>query len=430
MNIGFSKNSFWEDSIFTEEAKEPGTSASKVDAVLEKGWSTWKPAFVTDHAQPNEFKKMESWANLLRKNRRDHLIVIGMGGSALGAKAIRQYGFQNHSKVFFWEGAHPSLLKEYSKLLENQRSAVLWISKSGTTLESRVNIAVMREFFGEVPEYFVTSRPEKISDLCTDPKRIFHIPEKLGGRFSVISPVGIMPSLFMGADMQSFLNGFLTANDDYHISIPIRENRAKQAAYELFSLLSKNCYGLVFWIYSRELMAWGDWMVQLWAESLGKSPKVEAFPCLAKGPEDQHSLLQFFQEGPNKFAHIFCHTKSYAPFNAKLSEKHSGVFANHTLWEILQAQVSGTELALTEAKRPVCEYLFPQIYKNGVGTIEPDLALMGRWMGYWMYVVTYVGYLYGVNPFDQPGVERGKEYCSEILASNSEKTPFQENFEI
>ena len=59
MNIGFSKNSFWEDSIFTEEDKEPGTSASKIDAMLEKGWSTWKPAFVTDHAQPNEFKKME-----------------------------------------------------------------------------------------------------------------------------------------------------------------------------------------------------------------------------------------------------------------------------------------------------------------------------------------------------------------------------------
>ena len=422
MNIELSKNKPWQE-------LQPELDHQKIDRKLDDAWNQWTPAFVTDYIRRDELKKITEWANHLKK-KIDYLIVIGMGGSSLGAKAIQQYGFQNHHKLLFWEGTHPSLLKKYSKILEKQKAALLWISKSGTTLESRANLATVREFFDDCPEYFVTSYPDQVADLCADSSKIFKIPENLGGRFSVISPVGIMPSSFIDADTSGFFDGFCRANDEYHISSPIEENQAKKTAHELFSLLTSGFYGVVFWVYSRELLGWGDWMVQLWGESIGKDKHIEVLPYLAKGPEDQHSLLQFFQEGPNKYVHIFCHTKSYAPYNAKLSEKHSGNFANHTLWEILQAQMRGIECALTEAERPITEYLFPQLYKDNMNDIRPDMELMGKWMGYWMYVVAYVGYLYEVNPFDQPGVEKGKQYCNEILTKFIDKTPFVVSVDI
>ena len=423
MNIERSKNDIW---------SKCGSKAdlSKVDKKLEEFWQKFKPAFSYDHLELKEMKRLNNWAQELKSKGIDHLIVIGIGGSSLGAKAIRQYGFQNTGNVLFWEGPHPFLLKKYSRILENRKPALLWISKSGTTLESRTNLALVREFFSDAPEYFVTSNPDKIKDICSDEKLIYHIPEKLGGRFSVVSPVGIMPPLFIGAKMEDFLQGFYAANDDYHVSIPIEENQAKKSAHELFSILNQGYYGAVFWIYSKELMGWGDWLIQLWAESIGKQENIQALPYLAKGPEDQHSLLQFFQDGPNKFMHIFCHTKSYAPFNARLSTDHLGVFAGHTLWEVLKSQMNGVQLSLTEAGRPVCEYLFPQLYKDNQTKIEPDLWLLGKWMGYWMYVVTYICYMYEVDPFDQPGVEKGKQYSNKILQGELFESPLKGNTDI
>ena len=128
------------------------------------------------------------------------------------------------------------------------------------------------------------------------------------------------------------------------------ENIAKETALELYKVLSLGYQGVIFWIYAHELLGWGDWIVQLWSESLGKNPDVKALPYSVKGPEDQHSLLQFFQEGPNQYIHIFCHTKSYAPYNARISSDHNGPFVNHTLWEILNAQMQGIQLSLPTPK--------------------------------------------------------------------------------
>ena len=333
-------------------------------------------------------------------------------------------------KLLFWEGSHPWVLKEYSKILENHRSALLWISKSGTTLESRVNFALVRDFFPDLPEYFITSNPETIKDINRGKDNIFQIPIKLGGRFSVISPVGIMPLLFLGVPMEEFLRGFTSAIDDYRISVGYNENIAKKTAHEFHTLLTSGYHGAVFWIYAHEMLGWGDWIVQLWSESLGKNPNVKALPYFAKGPEDQHSLLQFFQEGPNNYIHIFCHTKSYAPFNARISNDHNGIFAGHTLWEILNAQMQATQLSLNEADRPIAEYLFPNIYKDKDNQIKPDLFLMGRWMCYWMYVVSYMAYLYEVNPFDQPGVEKGKIHCKEILETDKKMNILRDHTDI
>ena len=392
MNIELSKNKRWNKLL-------PKQNNKKLENKLNKAWNTWKPTFITNYIKKDDLQKCKNWINELKTNKINYLIIIGMGGSLLGAKVIQKYAFQDSSKIIFWEGTHPFFLREYSKIFENQSLAILWISKSGVTLEARANLATIREFFDNISEYFITSYPSKILDICNDEEKILKIPKNLGGRFSIISPAGIMPALFMGANVQDFLNSFCSANDEYHIAIPLEENKAKKMACEFFALFNSGFYGVIFWIYSKELLGWGDWIVQLWGESLGKNKHIEVLPYLLKGPEDQHSLLQFFQDGPNKFIHIFCHTKSYAPFNAKLSDKVSGSFVNHTLWEILQAQMKGVEYALNESERPIAEYLFPQIFKDNTVKIEADMGLMGKWIGYWMHVVTYLGYLYNIKSF-------------------------------
>ena len=422
MGIQFSRNDIWTASI--------KNSSSWAEEKFKVGWQKWEPSFISDFLTKEDLKGLLEWAKEIKLKSVKYLIVIGMGGSSIGAKAIHEFGFFDKEKLLFWEGSHPWVLKKYSKILENQGSALLWISKSGTTLESRVNLALVREFFPNALEYFITSNPDKIKDINPSTKNIFQIPKNLGGRFSVISPAGIMPLLFLDAPMDEFLNGFRSAVEDYHISIQYEENIAKKTAYEFYTLLSTGYQGVIFWIYAHELLGWGDWIVQLWGESLGKNPNVKALPYSVRGPEDQHSLLQFFQEGPDQYIHIFCHTKSYAPFNTRISNDHSGVFAGHTLWEILNAQMQGIELSFTQAKRPLAEYIFSNIYKDKDNKISPDLSLMGKWMSYWMYVVSYLCYLYEVNPFDQPGVEKGKAYCKDILETNKKVDLFKESIDI
>ncbi len=409
MEIEFSKNQFWKSNIDQPDFQT-------IEKELEDGWHTWEPSFVKDYTKKKEFKRMEKWAREIQQQGVKHLIVIGIGGSSLGAKALQKYSLNGSDKLVFLEGPHPQILKQYSKILKEKDIAILWVSKSGSTLESLTNLSIVREFFKNIPEYFITSNPEKLNKLCNDPERIFMIPKDLGGRFSVVSSVGIMPGLFAGLPMNDFLRGFQNANDSFHISIPIFENHAKIMALELYSMLQSGYHGIVFWIYSCDLRAWGDWVVQLWGESLGKKTNIQALPYVARGPEDQHSLLQYFMAGPNKYIHIFTHTKSYDPINIKLPNTlEAHIAAGHSLYEILQAQMSSIESALSEEKRPVSQYMFPLLYKELEKGWEADMWLMGKWMGYWMYIVTYLGYLFKVNPFDQPAVEKGKIYCKEML---------------
>ncbi len=387
---------------------------------LHKGYEKWKPAFPTDLPSAADLDRMKKWAEELRKKGTDVLIVMGMGGSSLGAKAIRDVVDPWSEKVIFWEGPHPAMLQKIRLIAEDNELAVLWVSKSGTTIETRTALVLFREFFPGVPEYFITSQPAKISDLRATEANTFLIPENLGGRYSVISPVGLMPALFMEADVDMLLKSFREGLAAWDISIPLDNNAAKDIAVQYYHLF-QSCYSsVVFWVYTHEYMGLGRWLIQLWGESVGKNAGVSALPYLAQGPEDQHSMLQFFQDGPNTFVHSFFHVKSYGANDTVVPADLPGEFADHTLWEILHAQMKGIEAGLSEAHRPVTEYIIPEV----------SLSEIGRMFSFWMYVVSYLGYLYEVNPFDQPGVEKGKIYAKKILLNEGHEPVVSEVREI
>ena len=411
MKIECSVNSIWKDHIDST----PVYNYKELDSIYANFWKKYQPSFVNSVATKEDILCFKQWAARLHTSGIKHLVVIGIGGSSLGAKAIQSFCLDSSYTLVFWEGVHPAVLRKYSRLLEKKNVAILWVSKSGTTLESRVNLSLAREFFAGVPEYFVTSYPEVIKDLCTDPSRIFIIPENLGGRFSVASSVGLVPMAFLDLSIEDFVKGYGDGVQSFAISIPSHENHAKIMASHLYTLLTKHNYqSVVFWIYSHELMGWGDWIVQLWAESIGKSTHIKALPYILKGSEDQHSIFQYFMSTSNEALHLFTHTRTYAPIDTIVSSSGES-FDGHTLWHILESQMLGIELALTDRKRPICEYAFPALYKEHIGKVEADLWHLGRWMSYWMYVVTYLSFLFEVNPFDQPDVELGKKYCSEFM---------------
>lgn len=370
------------------------------------GYKKFEPAFVKDSTTPEQLEPLKAAAQKMKEENIEILVVIGIGGSSLGGKAIQQIHNPYSESVFFWEGPHPQTFYHLGKTAEQKKVGVLWISKSGSTLETRTNLALFRQFFPGIPEFFITSNPDKIQDLKPDPERTFLIPENLGGRFSMISPVGLIPGYFMGADMDTFVDSFQSGVSEWDISIPMENNAAKQVASQYYTLLQNRFQGVVFWVYAAEFTAWGDWLIQLWGESLGKRPEIAALPILAKGPEDQHSMLQFFLDAPNSYIHSLIHVGTYGAHDTVVPQEFPGEFGNHTLWEILNAQQKSIGLALSETLRPVGEFSLP----------DTTFSAAGRWFAFWMYVVSYIGYLYEINPFDQPAVEKGKIYCKKLLA--------------
>lgn len=403
--IEYFNNDIWQRSL-------DGNFNEQIDEIFSRGNKKWPAIFAKEFCEEEELKKLKDVALSMREQGINTLIIIGMGGSARGSKAIRSFFGISDFELFFWEGSHPQILSRISQLVEERHVGILWISKSGSTLESRTNLALFRGLFQKVPEYFITSHPEKIADLQPKQENIFLIPKALSGRYSVVSPVGLLPGFFVGADMFTFMEGFHSGLSKWDVSFPFTGNSAKQIAWQYYQLLRNNYHGVVFWIYSNELLPWGDWLMQLWSESLGKMTGTHALPILARGPEDQHSLLQFFLDGPNNFLHTFFHTSGYGMLDTSIISENADDLKDHSQWDILSTQLQSVAGALSRKARPVSMFELPGLYS---GT-NIQMQILGEWMSFWMFVITYIGYLYEVDPFSQPAVELGKTLTQKYLS--------------
>lgn len=425
--IDFSTNRIWKN-------WQNPFSDSEIDNKLKDGWKEYSPCFTEYFSDKSELAELENLARELKEDQTETIIVVGMGGSVLGTKAIKHYFSPYSDKLFFWEASHPQLLRKAGHLAEIKNAVFLWVSKSGDTLEANANLSLFRQFFPDIPVYYITAYPEKLKSMDVPEKNIIKMPEKLSGRYSVISSASVLPGFFLGADMNEFMNGFMAANEKWGIGIPINENTAKLTAMQYYQLLNANFHSVVFWVYADELIEWGRWLKHLWAESLGKSPHVHALPVLTQGPEDQHSMLQYFQDGPNSFIHTFIHTNSYGFHDTVIPDLPVGPHSGKSQWEILRSEMKSMESILTNKNRPVSEFNLPGIY-SGKNPEEwykdSNLRILGRWMGFWMYVVTYLGILFDVNPVNQPAIESGKDNCINYLTDkNNQPDPTQNVFYI
>lgn len=372
------------------------------------------------------------------KDRFENFVLVGIGGSSLGPKALHlalNSPFYNQltkkkrkgcPRIYFLENIDPDGLSALLEIIDTKKTVFNVITKSGTTAETMSNFLILRERLN-VDLGKKAARRHIIA--ATDPKNgalrrlsekegyeSFDIPEKVGGRFSVFTPVGLLPAAVAGIDIKQLLAGAaymdsLTRTDD------IWKNPAyMKALLEYIAATGKGKNISVLMSYADALSGIGDWFCQLWAESLGKKNTIDGemvnagqTPVRALGTNDQHSQIQLYMEGPFDKTFTFIRVERFR--NEILIPRASGdgdalsYLGGHTINELIHAEGFATELALTKEGRPNCRITLSEISPFTIG------ALL-----YMFEVQTaFAGGLYNINPFDQPGVEEGKKMTYAIM---------------
>ncbi len=308
-------------------------------------------------------------------------VVLGIGGSALGAKMLRDaLGGHNLAILDTIDPVAVASIKNFPQ------TRFIVISKSGTTLETK---KLLDYFWEKVPHENFIVVTERASALWkwAESQNVpaVPMPTNIGGRFSVLTTVGILPGLFAGIDMKRVLEGAKPMRDKF-LSSSEEENLPFRLAS---AIVQSQKSQLVHFPYIALCKAMGDWWKQLIAESTGKEEKGYT-PISAIGPTDQHALLQLLTEGPNKFFTIFIKNQNYGKTD---------------LGKIVNTELEATAQSLSEQGRPNC------IIK--IDTLSPES--MGALIGFWMGTVAFLGEFLNINAFDQPGVDRGKAIAQKMM---------------
>ena len=365
------------------------------------------------------------------RDRCDVLVVLGIGGSALGnialQNALNPYTYnlmtdRNRAgpQVFVLDNVDPDQIKSVVELItpKIKKTIVNVISKSGETAETASQFILFRDLLQSKlgkkykEQILATTDPKggTLREICNaEGYRTLEVPEGVGGRFSVLSAVGLFSAAMCGIDTDALLRG--AADMDKRLKDgDLFANPAAMLAAVHYLLNEKGKSISVMMPYATSLYSLADWFRQLWAESLGKQhglTKKNVFagqtPVKALGTTDQHSQVQLYREGPNDKLFTFLEVER---FGQKLSIPSSlkqvqtlEYLAGSNFQTLINAEKLGTEYALLESQRPTMTVLFPQISPEAVG----------QFLYLYEVAVSYTGGLLDINTYDQPGVELGKQ---------------------
>ena len=361
----------------------------------------------------------------------DHVLVLGIGGSALGTRALlsalKPPGWNelsDESREYFprltvLENVDPVSVHGALGRIDPRRVLVNVVSKSGATAETLAQYLVVRHWLE------AAVGPDAASHhmvFTTDPERgalrqiaarenipALEVPPAVGGRFSVLSPVGLLPAALVGIDIEALLRGARRALRRAESS-RLLDNPAALYSGLLWAADARQGARLhVLMPYSDRLREFAEWYRQLWAESLGK--RVNRFgeevwtgptPLSAVGATDQHSQVQLFMEGPYDKVITFIRVEEHGievpiPERPGLPEDLA-YLAGRSLGELLSAEQEATAAALSRSGRMNAIITLPKV----------DADVFGELLMFFQLATGYGGIWYGVDPFDQPGVELGK----------------------
>jgi len=359
----------------------------------------------------------------------DDMVVLGIGGSSLGGQAICAALSATNDRSFrvhFVDNVDPDTLATLLARLEPERTCALVISKSGGTMETIAELLILRRWFrvtlgqGETRSRmtFVTG-PESglLRELSqSEGIRAFDIPTNVGGRFSVLTPVGLLPAAFAGVDIAALLEGAAAMVERVTADEVMKNPACVLAAGAHLCATDLERRSLVMMPYADALRTTSSWFVQLWAESLGKrlnrlGEEVHAgqTPIPAVGVTDQHSQLQLIIEGPADKAVLLVEVekaRSTLPIPDELGEREEAAYLHgRDLGEVLSASFRATRAALLDSGVPVLHVTLPTLDPHTVGGL---LILLEA-------ACACTGIMMGINPFDQPGVEAGKRMALGLL---------------
>ncbi|MBI2636294.1 hypothetical protein HYW84_03135 [Candidatus Peregrinibacteria bacterium] len=366
----------------------------------------------------NKMMQRVKEAAMAAKGRGIRTVVwIGIGGSGLGPKVMQEFLEGPETMEFIVaDTIDPSALEQILAMIEWKTTLVVIASKSGDTLESMSVFFLFWELLKEQkrlnPQNHVLAitDPERgtLHDLCIrEDIPMLPMPFAVGGRYSIFTPIGLLPLALLGGDVNAFVRG-AKEMDTLCQATGLQENPAALLAATQFLLDTRRGYPVrVIMPYGVRLQSLARWDQQLVAESLGKTETHNPIPFSAIGTQDQHSLLQQWMAGPRKFWHLFIREIEKPRVQVPEQVEDDWKFiAGKTFGQLLDACYEGTSRALTSARRPHVT----------ISLARSDVAHLGQLFFLLMTEVVILGKLYRIDPYGQPAVETGKQITKQLLA--------------
>jgi glucose-6-phosphate isomerase len=365
----------------------------------------------------------------------DAVCLLGIGGSALGSWALdcamrgphpvqRAFSTKNPRLVIL-DNVDPSFIGAALASMNPKKTLVVVVAKSGSTAETMATFLVVESWLRSAmgkksAERIVAVTSEGHGDLAAlaarEKYQTFHIPENVGGRFSVLSAVGLVPAALVGTDIRKLARGAARMTHDCW-KPGIAENPALRAAlYHYLLCTRKNKSIQVAFPYSNRLWGTAFWFRQLWAESLGKAVNragenvhTGQTPVAALGTTDQHSQVQLYIEGPNDKAFTFWTVEKF-PDQGKIPKTKMNLpgfdyLSGQSLAKLIDAERRATAAAMVEVQRPNCTFTVEKVDEENLGAF---LQLME-------FETAFMGEFLSIDAFNQEGVELGKKFTFGLM---------------
>ncbi len=417
----------------SDAAKRAAEMTRSLDSTRGKDWERWR-MLPFDPMRQEHVGAIRPLVERLRPGC-ENLVVLGIGGSALGNIALQSAlnpttynlmpnGARPGPRLFVVDNVDPAHLGAVMALVKQsdpkfERTVFNVISKSGETAETAAQFMLVRHTLIEAlgkdkhaARIVAITDPAKgtMRKICDANGYVtLPVPDGVGGRFSVLSPVGLFSAAMCGIDIDALLDG-AAAMDERCRNADFLMNPAAILATLLIRLgREKGKVAHVMMPYSNQLYLLADWYRQLWAESLGKrvdKQGKEVFagftPIKALGTTDQHSQVQLYREGPNDKVFVLVDVQEFGRDDVQIP-RGLGVEAveyleGATFGKLLNAEKRATEYALVESKRPNLTITFPKL----------DAAHVGQFIALWEIATSYSGLMLNIDAYDQPAVETGK----------------------
>lgn len=361
----------------------------------------------------------------------DNFVVLGIGGSSLGPISLQAainppyYNFMSarrrggRPRIFFEDNVDPARIANLLEMLDPKRTLFNVITKSGGTAETLAALLTVHDLLvrkvgaKNLKKHIVaTTDPNKgnlrkIADRLELPS--FPVPGGVGGRFSILTAVGLLPAAMAGIDIMGLLRGAAAMRSRCFEPSLERNPAMLSALHQVIAMTGKGKPIQVMMPYSNQLYYVADWYRQLWAESLGKKTDLAGktvhagqTPVKALGATDQHSQVQLYAEGPNDKTITFMRVEKFTP-DVEIPRGFDDLdglayLGGRRFGELINAEQRGTELALTAASRPNSTFVVPKVNEHTLGQLLFLFEMQ----------TAFAGALLNINPFDQPGVEAGK----------------------
>ena len=420
-----------EESAFDKHAKDIQAAFQTVMDNRGKGWQEWCDL---PFNQNEIVEEMLAYCGEIGK-KADSFVVLGIGGSALGPLAVASALLHLHHnelpaskrkapKLYVEDNVDPERMAALFDVIDLKTAYFNVITKSGETSETLSQFVILykalKDALGEEEakkHIIVTTTIGKGTLYRLAEKegfKIYGVGAGVGGRFSVLCPVGLVPFAVLGLDVKALLKGAAAMAEACYIG-DVRKNPALNSAFLQVMAMQSGKNISVLMPYADSLKFMADFYCQLWAESLGKAEDINGktvhtgqTPAKSLGVTDQHSQVQLYTEGPFDKVVTFLAVDEFRTTQVITDDKaiDAGEFLkNHTMNELINAERKATEFALRKAQRANFTITLPTVTEETVGEL----------LMYFMYETAFAGAMLHIDTFNQPGVEEGKKATFAML---------------